>query len=81
MLWLAFVVGLIVASIVLAALLKGDFVQILGFLVASSIATFMLSAAAWLALYGVSILLEGVEYHKTHCDDRKYWASIADFIP
>ncbi len=52
----------------------------LGFLVASSLIIFALSAVAYFVLYGLSVLLEGVEYHKTHCDDSKHWGGMADFI-
>ena len=81
MLWLAFVVGLTLTSIVVAVRLNCDLLRTLGLLVASSIVIFMLSAVVWLALYGLSILLEGVEYHKTHCDDSKHWGGMADFVP
>jgi hypothetical protein len=81
MLWLAFVVGLTLTSIVVAVRLNCDLVRTLGFLVASSIVIFMLSVVAWLALYGLSILLEGLEYHRTHCDDSKHWGGMADFVP
>lgn len=80
-LWLAFVVSLVLTSVVAAVRLSCDLARTLGFLVASSIVIFMLSVAAWLALYGFSILLEGLEYHKSHCDDSKYWGGMADFIP
>jgi hypothetical protein len=80
-LWLAFVVGLIVMSIAVAVRWNCDFVRTIGFIAASSIIIFPLSAVAWLALYGLSILLEGVEYHKTHCDDSKHWGGMADLVP
>lgn len=79
-LWLAFVVSLAFASVVMAVRLDHDLVQTLGFLVASSLLIFTLSAVAYFALYGLSILLEGLGYHKTHCDDSKYWAGMADFM-
>jgi hypothetical protein len=81
LLWLAFVVGLTLTSIVLAVRLNCDLARTLGFLVASSIVIFMLSVVAWLALYGLSILLEELEYHRTHCDDSKHWGGMADFVP
>lgn len=80
-LWVAFVVSLVLISIIAAVRLNCDFVRTVGFLAASSILVFMLSIAAWLALYGLSILLEGVEYHKTHCDESKHWGGMADLIP
>jgi hypothetical protein len=52
----------------------------LGFLVLTSLVVFVLSAVAYVALYGLSILLEGVEYHKSHCDDRKHFAGMVDFM-
>jgi hypothetical protein len=79
-LWLVFVVSLAVASIVIAVLLNRDLARTLGFLVASSMLIFTLSAVAYLALYGLSILLEGLDYHQTHCDDSKHWAGMADFM-
>jgi hypothetical protein len=80
MLWLAFVVSLALASIVMAGRLNCDLVRALGFLAASSIPIFTLSAVMYLALYGLSILLEGRDYHKTHCDDSKHWAGMVDFM-
>jgi hypothetical protein len=80
MLWLAFVVSLALASIVIAVRLQCDLVRTLGFLAGSSIPILMLSAVAYFALYGISILLEGLDYHKTHCDDSKHWAGMADFM-
>jgi hypothetical protein len=79
-LWLAFVVSLALASIVMAVRLNCDLVRALGFLVASSVPISSLSAVAYLALYGLSILLEGLDYHKTHCDDSKHGAGMADFM-
>jgi hypothetical protein len=79
-LWLAFVVSLALASIVMAVRLHCDLVRTVGFLAGSSIPIFMLSAVAYFALYGLSILLEGLDYHKTHCDDSKHWAGMADFM-
>ncbi|MGD0757935.1 MAG: hypothetical protein ABR921_03435 [Candidatus Sulfotelmatobacter sp.] len=81
MLWLALVVSMALASIVLAIRLSCDFMGALGFLVASSLIIFASSAVAYFVLYGLSILLEGVEYHKTHCGDGKHWGGMADFIP
>jgi hypothetical protein len=80
-LWLAFVVSMVLTSIVVAVRLNCDFPRTVGFLFASSIAIFMLSVVAGLAFYGLSILLEGVEYHKTHCDDSKHWGGMGDLIP
>ena len=79
-LWLAFVVTLAMVSIVMAARLHCDSVRTLGFLAASCIPIFMLSVVAYFALYGLSILLEGLDYHKAHCDDSKHRAGMADFM-
>ncbi len=79
-LWAAFVVGLALTSIIIAVQAQRDLAGTLGFLVVSSIFIFMLSRIAYLLLYGLSILLEGVEYHKTHCDDRKHFAGMGDFM-
>ena len=79
-LWLAFVVSLALASVVMAFHLDCDLVRTLGFLAASCIPIFMLSVVAYLALYGLSLLLEGLDYHKTHCDDSKHRAGMADFM-
>jgi uncharacterized membrane protein YciS (DUF1049 family) len=79
-LWLAFVVSLALTAIVIAVRLNSDPVRTLGYLVASSIPIFALSAVVYFALYGLSILLEGLDYHKTHCDDSKHWGGMADFM-
>jgi hypothetical protein len=80
MLWLAIVASLALTSIVMAVRLGSDLVRTLGFLVISCMAIFALSAFAYLALYGFSILLEGLDYHKAHCDDSKHWAGMVDFM-
>ena len=64
----------------MAVRLNRDVVRTLGFLVVSSMLIFISSAVSYLALYGLSILLEGLDYHKTHCDDSKHWAGMADFM-
>jgi hypothetical protein len=79
-LWLAFVIGLALASTVMTVRLHCDLARTIGFLAGSSIPIFMLSAVAYFALYGLSILLEGIDYHKTHCDESKHWAGMADFM-
>jgi len=79
--WLAFVASLILSSIFAAVRLNCDSVRMIGFLVTSLVLICLLSVAAWLAMYGLSMLLEGVEYHKTHCDDSKRWGGMADLIP
>jgi hypothetical protein len=79
-LWLASVAGLVLTAIVMAVRLGGDFAGMFGFLALSSMFIFALSAVAYFALYGLSILLEGVEYHKVHCDDSKHFAGMVDFM-
>ena len=79
-LWLTFVVSLGLASVVVGFRSNHDFVRTLGFLAASGILIFMLSVVAYLALYGLSVLLEGLDYHKTHCDDSKHRAGMGDFM-
>jgi hypothetical protein len=58
-----------------------DFVGVIVLLVVpGSIAIFVLSSVAYVALYGLSILLEGLDYHTTHCDDSKHFAGMMDFM-
>jgi uncharacterized protein HemY len=71
--WLALVITLALTSLVVAVRLNYDLVRTVGYLVARSIAIFAFSAAAYFALYGLSILLEGLDYHKAHCDDSRHW--------
>jgi ABC-type uncharacterized transport system permease subunit len=80
LLWLAIIVGLALASIVLAIQLCFDIEEIVGFLFVSFIVIFFVALIVGLALYGLSIVLEGVEYHKTHCDDSKHYAGLLDFM-
>ncbi len=80
LLWFAFVISLALMSVVVAVRLNCNLVRTVGFLVASSIPIFALSAVAYFALYGLSVLLEGLDYHKTHCDDSRHWGGMADFM-
>jgi hypothetical protein len=80
MLWLAFVACLALTAIVMAVRLGGDLVDILIVLAVSFYVIFALSAIAYFALYGLSVLLEGRDYHKIHCDDSKHWAGMMDFM-
>ena len=67
--WLLFVFSL-VFSLVLLAILRGyDFVQIVGFLTINFGLIFCLALFAGLALYGLSILLEGVKFHRSNCEE------------
>jgi hypothetical protein len=79
-LWLALVACMVLTATVMAVRSGGDLAGRLGFLVLTSLVIFVLSAVAYVALYGLSILLEGVDYHKTHCDDSKHFAGMMDFI-
>jgi hypothetical protein len=79
-LWLALVACMVFTAIVMAVRSGGDLAGMLGFLVLSSMIIFVLSAVAYVALYGLSILLEGVDYHKSHCDDSKHFAGMVDFM-
>ncbi len=79
-LWLTFVLILASSAIIIAVRLNCDPVRTLGFLAASSVLIFGLSAGAYFALYGMSILVEGIEYHKSYCEGGKHWASMGDFM-
>jgi hypothetical protein len=80
MLWLAIVGCLALTAIAMAVRLGGDLAGMLGFLAFSSMAIFVSAAIAYVALYGLSILLEGLDYHKSHCDDSKHFAGMMDFM-
>jgi hypothetical protein len=67
--WLVFFFGLIFAFVAVGLRRSYDLVQIVGFLTINSGIIFILGIAAGLALYGLSILLEGIKYHRTNCDD------------
>jgi hypothetical protein len=79
-LWLGLVACLVLTSIVMAVRLGDDFAGMIALLVVSSMAIFVVSAVAYVALYGLSILLEGLDYHKAHCDDSKHFAGMVDFM-
>ena len=67
--WLLFVCCL-VFSVMLLAILRGyDFAQSVGFLTINFGMIFCLALLAGLALYGLSILLEGVKFHRSNCQD------------
>lgn len=65
-LWLAFVFGLGVWFVRVAVGRDYDFVQTVGFLGINFGLIFGLAVVAGLALYGLSILLEGPAVHKAH---------------
>ncbi len=67
--WVLFVFSL-TTSLVLTAVRRGyDFTQTLGFLTVKFGMMFTLALLPGLALYGLSILLEGVKVHRSNCDD------------
>jgi len=67
--WLLFVFSLIFSLILLAILRGDDFAQTVGLLMVSFGMIFCLALLAELALYGLSILLEGVQVHRSNCQD------------
>ena len=80
-LWLAFVLAEIAFCVVVALRRGCGFVQATGFLMASFGLIFMIAVAAGLALYGLSILLEGIEFHKSQCDEDDHSGDMANLIP
>lgn len=79
-LWRALVACMVLTAIVITVRSGGGFAGMVGFLVLSSMIIFALSAVAYVALYGLSILVEGVDYQKRHCDDSKHFAGMMDFM-
>ena len=67
--WLLFVFSLVFSLILLAIVRGFDFVQTVGFLAMNFIMIFCLALLAGLALYGLSILLEGVKFHRSNCEE------------
>lgn len=80
-LWLVFLCGVTFPFIVVASRRGYDFVQTLGFLVANFGYIFALAVVAGLALYGLSILLEGPKVHKTHSGDEDHSQDMANLVP
>jgi hypothetical protein len=80
-LWLILVVGEIVFCVIVAVHRGCDFVQAVGFLMANFGAIFGVAVVAGLALYGLSILLEGIEFHKSHCAKDDHSGDMANFVP
>lgn len=67
--WMLFVFTL-ASSLVLLAIRRGyDFVQTVGFLTMKFGIIFSLAILTGPALYGLSILLEGVKVHRSNCED------------
>jgi vacuolar-type H+-ATPase subunit I/STV1 len=69
LLWLGFIFGLVFSFVGLAIHRGYDFVQTVGFLFGNFGVIFGMAVVVGLALYGLSILLEGSEVHKSHDDD------------
>jgi hypothetical protein len=80
-LWLVFVLSLTFSFVVVAIRRGYNFVQTLGFLAASFSDIFALAVAAGLALYGLSILLEGPKAHKSHGGDDDHSGDMANLVP
>lgn len=79
--WLVFVFGVMLAFLGVAIRRGYDFVQTVGFLFGNSGLIFGLAVAAGLALYGLSILLEGIDVHKSHDDDNDHSGDMANLVP
>jgi hypothetical protein len=79
-LWLALVGCMVLTSIGIAVRWGDDFVGTVGLVVVSAIPIFAVSAVVYVVLYGFSILLEGIDYHKANCDDSKHFAGMMDFM-
>jgi uncharacterized membrane protein len=80
-LWLLLVFSLTLSLVVVGVRRGYDFVQTLGFLMANFGSIFGLAVVAGLALYGLSILLEGPRVHKSHCDDDDHSGDMANLVP
>ena len=80
-LWLVFVFGLTFSFMGVAIHRGYDFVQTVGFLVANFGSIFGLAVVVGLALYGLSILLEGWKAHKSHSGDDDHSGDMANLVP
>lgn len=82
MLWLVLVVGLVL-SLVGVAIHRGyDFVEVLGFLVTNVGLIFFFAIILASGLYGLSILLEGTSFHRSHCKtDEDHTRDMANLVP
>lgn len=80
--WLVFVSSLTFSFVVVALRRGYDFPQTVGFLVVNFGFIFGSAVLAGLALYGLSILLEGPAAHKSHSgDDDDHSGDMANLIP
>jgi hypothetical protein len=80
-LWLVFALGLTSSFVGLAVWRGYDFVQTLGFLAANFGIIFSLAIVAGLALYGLSILLEGPKVHKSCSGEHDHSGDMANLVP
>jgi uncharacterized Tic20 family protein len=79
--WLMFVLSLMCWLVIAAIRRDYDFVQTLGFLTFNFGKIFALAVVVGLVLYGLSILLEGLEAHKSHSDDDDHSGDMANLVP
>jgi hypothetical protein len=79
--WLVFFFGLTFSFLVVAIRRGYDFVQTVGFLFGNFSLIFGLAVIAGLALYGLSILLEGIDVHRSHDDDNDHSGDMANLVP
>lgn len=79
--WLLFVLSLTCWLIIVAIRRDYDFVQTLGFLTLNFGKVFALAVVVGVVLYGLSILLEGLDAHKSHTDDDDHSGDMANLIP
>lgn len=80
-LWLLFIFSATLSLVVVGVRRGYDFVQIVGFLGSNFGSLFGLAVLAGLALFGLSILLEGPKFHKSHCDDDDHSGDMANLVP
>ena len=80
-LWLILVFSEILLFALVAVRGGCDFVQVVGFVAASFGAIFGIAVIAGLALYGLSILLEGLEFHRSHCGKEDHSGDMANLVP
>ena len=79
--WLVFFFGLTFSFLGVAIRRGYDFVQTVGFLFGNFGLIFGLAVIAGLALYGLSILLEGIDVHNSHHDDNDHSGDMANLVP
>lgn len=80
-LWIILVFSLTFSLIVVSVRRGYDLVQTLGFLASHFGIIFTFAVLAGVVLYGVSILLEGLEVHKAHKGKEDHSGDMANFVP